>query len=55
MAVPAQLRPCPASYALYSCMQLGEDQPTSPHDLALILLDEPVPERFPIVQLPTGE
>ena len=35
-------------------VQRPESQPTSPHDIALILLDEPVPPQFPSVRLPRG-
>lgn len=33
---------------------LDESEPTSPNDLALLLLDKPVPDRFPAVRLPNG-
>ncbi|EFN59085.1 hypothetical protein CHLNCDRAFT_137850 [Chlorella variabilis] len=36
-------------------VQLPEDQPTSPHDLALILLDSPVPPDFPTITLPDAD
>jgi hypothetical protein len=37
-------------------VQLPEDQPTGPHDLALILLNWPVDtSEFPLVRLPDGE
>jgi hypothetical protein len=36
-------------------VQLPEDQPTSPHDLALIVLDSPVPPEFPTIALAQGE
>lgn len=35
-------------------VQLPEDQPTSPHDLALIVLDSPVPPEFPTIALAQG-
>lgn len=35
-------------------VQLPEDQPTSPNDLALILLDRPASEEFPLVHLANG-
>lgn len=36
-------------------VQGAEDQPTSPHDLALLQLDKPLPRRFPTIQLPAGK
>ncbi|KAL4859509.1 CLIP domain-containing serine protease B14 [Chlorella vulgaris] len=36
-------------------VQLPEDQPTSPHDLALIVLDSPVPPEFPTIALAQEE
>jgi len=35
-------------------IQLPEDQPTSPDDLALVVLDEPVSDDFPAVALANG-
>lgn len=35
-------------------VQLGANEPTSPHDLALLVLDKPVGTRFPTVLLPPG-
>lgn len=32
-------------------MERGEDQITSPNDLALMLLDAPLPEAFPVIHL----
>ena len=32
-------------------MERGEDQITSPNDLALLLLDSPLPEGFPVIHL----
>ncbi|PSC68899.1 transmembrane protease serine 9-like [Micractinium conductrix] len=36
-------------------VQMSEDQPTSPHDIALIKLDEPVPENVTLVGLPAED
>ncbi len=35
-------------------VQLPEDQPTSPNDLALILLDRPASAEFPLGHLANG-